>query len=174
MGWGTWGFQPPPTATPHRLLQSPHTGHLQLQWPTLSLAPGFCSPSIWKAALSGPTRRWFPNHQETAGATSGATRLPPCQWGPLHSWDALVGGELVALAVQVSKLPVGAKVKRNLLLQVPGRGGGAVKGQLGTPVPDPGRQTQEGLAEQWCPGCPPCHLPGTLPAGTRPSLWLPQ
>lgn len=50
--------------------------------------------------------------------------------------DALIGGELVALAVQVGKLPVGAKIKGNLLLQIPKRGDQEVKGQPGTPQPD--------------------------------------
>lgn len=52
--------------------------------------------------------------------------LHPPRW-PVGG--ALVGGELVALAVQVGKLSVGAEVEGNLLLQVPGRGGQATKGQ---------------------------------------------
>jgi hypothetical protein len=66
-----------------------------------------------------------PLHQEIPPAPLVAsTRLCPA-WAPWTGagWDALIGGELVALAVQVGELPVGAKVKRNLLLQVPGREG---------------------------------------------------
>lgn len=44
--------------------------------------------------------------------------------------NSLIGGELVALAVQVSELPVGAEVKGNLLLQVPAREGQVVRGSL--------------------------------------------
>ena len=99
--------------------------------------------------------------------------------------NALIGGELVALAVQVGKLAVGTKIKGNLLLQVPKRRGRELKEQLGTPQPDSGqhRKARSGgrgplggwalLPITWGPSqqepLPPCpRLPGRLPITTSP------
>lgn len=76
-----------------------------------------------------------PRGRPQAPTRPGPARPPP-RW-PMGG--ALVGGELVALAVQVGKLSVGTKVKGNLLLQVPGRGGQAGKGQPGRPEPHSGQ-----------------------------------
>lgn len=91
-------------------------------------------------------------------------QTPPARW-PVGG--ALVGGKLVALAVQVGKLSIGAEVKRNLLLQVPGRGGQTVKGQLGTPLPRSGQHREAhssngGPLGGWARAP---HRLGTLPAG---------